>query len=182
MGPQHKSHRGTWRAKQENQSWGSCWSLGRDRRPWVPLPNAEMAPRGPQDKMLLCSEVHRVTKQEGEGCWSLPADPPTHSPPSSVPRRLASEDRIPQGPGFPTAFSPVGPHQAKIGGQEERRASSMTCPGQGLEAAGARPAPPALGAVAAPTARLSVPLQPCLAPSPTPLPAVPTVKSPHRTA
>lgn len=113
------------------------------------------------DRRTKCCSALRSTesqnrREKGAGLSLL--TPPTHSPPSSVPRRLASEDRIPQGPGFPTAFSPVGPHQAKIGGREERRASSMTCPGQGLEAAGARPALPALGAVAAPTARLSVPL------------------------
>lgn len=61
---------------RKSQSWGPCWGLGRDRRPWVPFPNADVAPWGPQDKMLLCSEVQRITKQEREGCWSLPADPP----------------------------------------------------------------------------------------------------------
>lgn len=75
MGPWHKSHRGTWRAKQESQSWGPCWSLGRTGDPGS---LSQMLRWHLGDRRTKCCSAlrSRVTKQEGEGCWSLPADPP----------------------------------------------------------------------------------------------------------
>lgn len=64
-----------------------------------------------QDTLLLCPEVHRDTKQGGEGAGHSLLVP---HPPCSVPRRLPSEDWTTQDPGLPGAFGQQGP----LGGGE----------------------------------------------------------------
>lgn len=146
-----------------------CWRLG------PPPDSSRMAPRGAEDTMLLCPEV---TKQSGEGCWSLPANP-THPPPCSVSAGRPLRTEALRIPGFQLHSAYRG-HQDEIRGQQERDwCMCSPLPASTTRLALQAPVPLAQGAA---NSSHSEALGAAPAPSgpftlPTPLRAVPTLKS-----